>query len=260
MEIGGRSRPFCLTALPFPPSIASASRRAHDAGVESLASSREPRAERERLARAIESGAKVEDPRILAAFGAVPREAFVPSELAELAYEDRALPIGAGQTISQPSMIALMLAALEPQPTDHALEVGSGSGYAAALLGRLTASVLGLEIVPELAERARQTLARLEVPNVSIETGDGVAALGGRGPFDLILVSAAAREVPAELLEHLASGGRIAIPVGSESGQHLLAGRRGADGAMHWQQSTPCVFVPLVGASSSALSSIPPPK
>jgi protein-L-isoaspartate(D-aspartate) O-methyltransferase len=233
--------------------------RAHDAGVEPVVTSRDHRVERERLARAIASGTKVTDARILAAFAAVPREAFLPSELAAFAYEDRALPIGAGQTISQPSMIALMLAALEPQPTHHALEVGSGSGYAAALLGRLTASVLGLEIVPELAERARQTLARLEVPNVSIETGDGVAALGGRGPFDVILVSAAAREVPGELLEHLAVGGRIAIPVGGENGQHLLAGRRGPDGVVHFEQSTPCVFVPLVGASSSALAANPTP-
>jgi protein-L-isoaspartate(D-aspartate) O-methyltransferase len=222
-------------------------------GVERPAAPGDPGVERERLARSIESSAKVHDPRILAAFRDVRREAFVPSELAASAYEDRALPIGAGQTISQPSMIALMLSALEPRPTDHALEVGAGSGYAAALLGRLTASVLGIEIVPELAERARQTLARLEVPNVSIDTGDGVAALGGRGPFDIILVSAAAREVPEELVSHLAPGGRIAIPVGSEGGQHLLTGRRDADGAMHWEQSTPCVFVPLVGASSSAL-------
>jgi protein-L-isoaspartate(D-aspartate) O-methyltransferase len=227
--------------------------------VEPLATARDQRVERERLAGAIESGAKVEDARILAAFRAVPREAFVPSELAQFAYEDRALPIGAGQTISQPSMIALMLAALEPQATDHALEVGSGSGYAAALLGRLTASVLGIEIVPELAERARQTLARLEVPNVSIVTGDGVSALGDLGPFDIILVSAAAREAPAELLEHLAVGGRIAIPVGGESGQHLLTGRRDSDGVVHFQQGTPCVFVPLVGASKSALGSNPPP-
>ena len=244
-------------AIGFRPSIASAPLRDHDAGVEPLATSREQRAERERLAGAIESGAKVADARILSAFRAVPREAFVPSELVQFAYEDRALPIGAGQTISQPSMIALMLAALEPEPTDHALEIGSGSGYAAALLGRLTASVLGLEIVPELAERARQTLARLEVPNVSIETGDGVAALDGRGPFDIILVSAAAREAPAELVEQLAVGGRIAIPVGGEAGQHLLTGRRDAGGVVHWQQGTPCVFVPLVGASSSALGSNP---
>jgi protein-L-isoaspartate(D-aspartate) O-methyltransferase len=215
--------------------------------------SQHPRNERERLARTIAENAKIHDARLLAAFGAVAREAFVPSELAEFAYDDRALPIGEGQTISQPSMLALMLAALDPRPTDRALEVGAGSGYAAAVLGRLTASVLGIEIVPELAERARRTLARLEVTNVAVETGDGAAALGGRGPFDVILVSAAAREVPAELLEHLAPGGRIAVPVGDENGQHLLAGRRDSDGTMRWERSTPCVFVPLVGASSSAL-------
>jgi protein-L-isoaspartate(D-aspartate) O-methyltransferase len=201
---------------------------------------------------AVEAGASIRDPRILAAFRAVPREAFVPAELSALAYEDRALPIGEGQTISQPSMIALMLAALEPRPSDRALEVGAGSGYAAAVLSHLTASVLGIEIVPELAERARRTLAELGTRNVSIEVGNGTQGLAGRGPFDVVLVSAAAREVPAELVALLAPGGRIAIPVGGESGQRLLAGKRAGDGKVGWERGTPCVFVPLVGAEHPA--------
>jgi protein-L-isoaspartate(D-aspartate) O-methyltransferase len=224
------------------------------AGVERHTATEDRATERAELVRTVEAGANLRDRRILAAFREVPREAFVPAELAALAYEDRALPIGEGQTISQPSMVALMLAALEPRPTDRALEVGAGSGYAAALLGRLTASVLGLEIVPELAERAERTLARLEIANVSIEAGNGAHDLAGRGPFDVVLVSAGARHVPAELVALLAPGGRIAIPVGGEGGQHLLAGRRNADGSMSWERGTPCVFVPLVGTASSPLN------
>lgn len=203
--------------------------------------------ERDRLARAVEASTGVHDARILGAFRSVPREAFVPPDLAALAYEDRALPIGEGQTISQPSMIALMLAALAPAAADRALEVGAGSGYAAALLGRLTANVLGVEIVPALAERAQKTLALLETPNVRVELGNGAAHVEG-GPFDVILVSAGARELPRELVEELAAGGRIAIPVGDEEGQHLLTGRRDEHGEMTWRRGTPCVFVPLVGA------------
>jgi protein-L-isoaspartate(D-aspartate) O-methyltransferase len=222
--------------------------------VELPAPSEDRSAERERLVQAIAAGTPLDDPRILDAFRAVPREAFVPAELSALAYEDRALPIGEGQTISQPSMIALMLAALEPKANERALEVGAGSGYAAALLGRLTKSVLAVEIVPELADRARRTLSALGVPNVSVERGDGVEVAHERGPFDVILVSAAAREVPRDLVLLLAPGGRIAVPVGGEGGQHLLAGRRGEDGAVSWERGTPCVFVPLLGTSAAALA------
>lgn len=187
------------------------------------------------------------DPRILDAFRSVPREAFVPPELSAFAYEDRALPIGEGQTISQPSMIALMLAALAPVATDRALEVGAGSGYAAALLGKLTAKVRAVEIVPSLAERAQKTLASLHTPNVDVEFGNGAEHVEG-GPFEVILVSAGARELPAELVAELAPGGRIAIPIGDDEGQHLVTGRRDEHGEMTWERGTACVFVPLVGA------------
>ncbi len=202
--------------------------------------------EREALLEAIEANTGVTDPRILAAFRKVPREAFVPSDLRELAYQDRALPIGEGQTISQPSMIALMLAALAPTATDRALDVGTGSGYAAALLAQLTARVHAIEILPALAARARETLARLGVKNVEVEVGDGAEGQREHGPFDVILVSAAARTLPRRLLEGLAPGGRIAIPVGDEHGQHLMVGHRHADGELVWERRTPCVFVPLV--------------
>jgi protein-L-isoaspartate(D-aspartate) O-methyltransferase len=207
-------------------------------------------AEREALAKTVLENTGVTDPRILDAFRSVPRDAFVPSDLLELAYQDRALPIGEGQTISQPSMIALMLAALAPAATDQALDVGTGSGYAAALLGQLTAHVHAVEILPDLALRARRTLARLGVNNVEVEVGDGAEGQRRHAPFDVILVSAAARTMPRRLLDDLAPGGRIAIPLGDERAQHLMVGHRRRDGELVWERRTPCVFVPLVSTGA----------
>jgi protein-L-isoaspartate(D-aspartate) O-methyltransferase len=199
------------------------------------------------LVKTIETSSNVHDPRILGAFRAVPRERFVPDELTDFAYDDRALPIGEGQTISQPSMIALMLEALAPAPEERALEVGAGSGYAAALLGQLTSEVEAIEIRPELAERAQRTLESLGVANVHVHAGNGALGIPTRAPFDVILVSAGARATPPELTHELAPGGRIAIPVGDEHGQHLFVGRRTPDGVVEWERRTACVFVPLVG-------------
>jgi len=205
----------------------------------------------DRLVRTIEASTEIHDPRILEAFRRVPRERFVPEELADFAYEDRALPIGEGQTISQPSMIALMLSALAPRATDRALEVGAGSGYAAALLGQLSESVEGVEIRPELAERAAHTLSELEIGNVHVRLGNGALGLPEQAPFDIILVSAGAASTPAELVEELGPGGRIAIPMGARAGQHLFLGQRQPNGALHWEKRTACVFVPLVGDPAS---------
>ncbi len=202
-----------------------------------------------RLVEAIETGTGIHDPRLLEAFRSVPRERFVPEELAELAYEDRALPIGEGQTISQPSMLALMFAALAPQPHERALEVGAGSGYAAALLGRLTASVHAIEIRPELSARAAQTLAAIGAHNVHVFTRNGEHGLPDHAPFDVILVSAGTSATPPELLRELSPRGRIAIPVGDRQGQHLFIGRRGPAGDIAWEQRTACIFVPLVGSA-----------
>lgn len=199
-----------------------------------------------RLVRSIEASTGIHDPRILRAFRKVPRERFVPEELSDFAYDDRALPIGDGQTISQPSMLALMLAALAPTATDRALEVGAGSGYAAALLGELTENVEALEIRPELAERAQRTLAALGIENVHVHVKDGALGLPEQAPFDIVLVSAGARATPPELVDELRIGGRIAIPVGDSAGQHLFLGRREPSGELVWERRTPCVFVPLV--------------
>jgi protein-L-isoaspartate(D-aspartate) O-methyltransferase len=204
--------------------------------------------ERDRLARRIAWNTGIADERILDAFRSVPRHRFVRPDDFSRAYDDRALPIGEDQTISQPSMIAIMLDALRPERTDRALEVGAGSGYAAALLGALVERVDALEIRSVLADRARATLATLGVSNVRIHGGSGERGFREAAPFDVILVSAGARAVPPQLVEELAPGGRIAIPVGDEEGQVLFVGTRRATGDISWEKRTPCMFVPLVTA------------
>jgi protein-L-isoaspartate(D-aspartate) O-methyltransferase len=208
--------------------------------------------ERERLARAVARNTGIVDERLLGAFRRVPRHAFVPAPQADRAYEDRALPIGEDQTISQPSMIALMFDALRPEPSDRALEVGAGSGYAAALLGTLVERVDAIEILPNLAERARATLAKLGVANVRIHRGSGERGLRDGAPFDVILVSAGARQIPQALVDELAPNGRIAIPVGDDDGQHLLVGTRRGAGDVAWEKRMACMFVPLVTAERAS--------
>jgi protein-L-isoaspartate(D-aspartate) O-methyltransferase len=204
--------------------------------------------ERERLAGYVAWNTGIEDARILEAIRRIHRHRFTRAVDAPSAYDDRALPIGEGQTISQPSMIALMLDALRPKATDRALEVGAGSGYAAALLGTLVERVDAIEIIPNLADRARATLATLGVSNVRIHRGSGERGFREGAPYDVILVSAGARSVPSALLDELAPGGRIAIPVGDDNGQQLFVGTREASGEIVWQKRTPCVFVPLITA------------
>jgi protein-L-isoaspartate(D-aspartate) O-methyltransferase len=163
------------------------------------------------------------------------------------AYEDVALPLGYDQTISQPSMIALMLNALQVEPAHRILEVGAGSGYAAALLGELASEVDAIEILPELAQRARQRMAELGIGNVRIFQGNGRLGLPEFGPYDRILVSAGSEDVPEQLLDQLKVGGRIAIPVGDDYGQQLSIGTKDSNREMRWENSVSCIFVPLVG-------------
>jgi protein-L-isoaspartate(D-aspartate) O-methyltransferase len=151
-------------------------------------------------------------------------------------------------------MIAIMLRALDCQPRDRVLEVGAGSGYAAALLSPLCSEVFAIEIRPALAAKARQMLAAVGANNVRIHVGDGNAGLPERAPFDKILVSAGAREVPAALLEQLAPGGRIAIPVGNSDAQTLLVGVREQSGEIAWTNGISCMFVPLIEGAA------PPPQ
>jgi protein-L-isoaspartate(D-aspartate) O-methyltransferase len=202
--------------------------------------------QRARLIERLRHDTRISDPRVLGAFARIPRHCFVPESQRTLAYEDRALPLLEGQTISQPTMIAIMLEALGTQKADRVLEVGGGSGYAAALLAELAGEVYTIEIRPRLAAMARQNLAALGIHNVQVELRDGRNGLPEHAPFRGILVSAGAPDVPAKLLEQLAPGGRIAIPVDDEYGQTLQVGQRRSDGGIDWTQGVPCMFVPLV--------------
>jgi protein-L-isoaspartate(D-aspartate) O-methyltransferase len=209
----------------------------------------DPDRERERLVERLRTSSKVSDPRVLEAFRQTPRHLFVPEARRPLAYEDRALPLVEQQTISQPSMIAVMLEALHPKPDDRVLEVGAGCGYAAALLGQLAAEVHGVEIRPTLAEMARATLSTLRLPHVAIHVGDGRYGLPEQAPFQCVLVSAGAPRVPSPLLGQLAVGGRIAVPVDDRFGQTLMIGHRVSDAEVTWTRSVPCLWVPLVAGS-----------
>jgi protein-L-isoaspartate(D-aspartate) O-methyltransferase len=181
----------------------------------------------------------IEDERVLDAMARVPRELFVTAELRADAYADAALAIGDGQTISQPYMVALICERLALRGDEKVLDVGTGSGYQAAVLAGLAAEVHSVERIPELAERAREALAGT---GVHVHVGDGTKGLPGLAPFDAIAVAAAAEEPPAALLDQLAVDGRLVLPVGPPSGQHLRTYRR--DGS--YTQGVACRFVPLL--------------
>jgi protein-L-isoaspartate(D-aspartate) O-methyltransferase len=190
----------------------------------------------------------VRNARVLEAMRRVPRDAFVPEELAEFAYEDGPLPIGAGQTISQPYIVALMAELADPGPEDKVLEVGTGSGYAAAVMSRLAARVYTMERNPELAEAARQRLERLRYHNVEVRCGDGTLGWPEAAPFDAIVVAAGGPEVPQALREQLEVGGRLVIPVASNgANQKLLVLRRSAAKKFEEEDYGGVAFVPLVG-------------
>ena len=186
--------------------------------------------------------------KVMNAMGAVPRDEFVPPAYRHLAYRNTPLPIEAGQTISQPLIVALMTELLEPQPEDIILEVGTGSGYQAAVLAHLVKHVYGLEIVEVLAQGAAQTLQRLGYDNVTVRAGDGYAGWPEHGPFDGIIVTAAAEHLPLPLLQQLKPGGKLVIPVGEEHGyQELLVVEVSAAGEISRQSVLPVRFVPLTG-------------
>ena len=187
----------------------------------------------------------ISDERVLGAMSRVPRHEFTAEKYRDQAYEDHPLPIGEGQTISQPYMVAVMLEALSLTATDKALEVGTGSGYATALLAELAAQVFSLERHTRLADEARALIARLGYTNVKIIAGDGAQGLPEAAPFDAILVSAAAPEVPSALLTQLAEGGRMVVPVGVGDSQQLQLIRL-QDGKPRTLLGDLCRFVPLV--------------
>lgn len=187
--------------------------------------------------------------RVLAALAAVPRERFVPEGVQHLAYADRALPIACDQTISQPYIVALMTDALDLSGNEHVLEIGTGSGYQAAVLAELAASVVSVERHAELSRRAAEVLADCGFTNVTLVVGDGTLGWPEKAPYDRILVAAAAAQVPPALEAQLAEGGRLVIPIGSSEGQVLQVCRK-IGGKLHAQALSGCRFVPLVGAQT----------
>lgn len=190
----------------------------------------------------------IDDPRLLAAMREVPRHCFVPEALQHHAYDDMPLPVEAGQTISQPYIVAVMIEAAAIGPDDRVLEVGVGSGYAAAIMSRLAAQVCALDRHAELADLARARMARLGYGNVSVRAGDGTEGWPDEAPFDAILVAAAGPDVPAPLLEQLAIGGRLVMPVGGASEQRLVRMVRTDEGNFSRQELEAVRFVPLIGA------------
>ncbi|MDZ7784228.1 MAG: protein-L-isoaspartate(D-aspartate) O-methyltransferase [Halioglobus sp.] len=185
---------------------------------------------------------------VMAAMGAVPRERFVLPSLRHMAHDNTALPIAEGQTISQPLIVALMTHLVQPSSDDIILEVGTGSGYQAAVLAELVKHVYSIEIIPELADGAADLLAELEYNNVTVRAGDGYAGWPEHAPFDGIIVTAAADEIPPPLLQQLRPGGRLVIPVGPSAGhQELLVVEVDEQGEIAQRSVLPVRFVPLTG-------------
>jgi protein-L-isoaspartate(D-aspartate) O-methyltransferase len=188
------------------------------------------------------------DDAVLAAMARVPRHRFVPLPLQASAYDDRPLPIGFGQTISQPFIVALMTALLQIDADDSVLEVGTGSGYQAAVLGELARAVFSIEIIPELAESARRLLDALHYRNVQVQAGDGYFGWPEHGPFDAIIVTAASGHIPPPLIDQLRPGGRMVIPVGGAFAvQQLVMVEKRPDGSVITRHLLPVRFVPLTG-------------
>ena len=188
----------------------------------------------------------INDPDVLAAVEAVPRHLFVPESERRAAYEDHPLPIGGGQTISQPYMVALMTSLLGIQPGQRVLEVGTGSGYQAAVLSRLGADVYSVEILAPLGRRAKSTLAELGYRNVHVRIGDGYKGWKDAAPFDGIIVTAAPKRIPEPLIAQLKTGAKMVIPVG-DTLQDLLVLTKRADGGVDTAKVMPVLFVPMTG-------------
>jgi len=194
------------------------------------------------------SGRDITNARVLTAMGNVPRHEFVPERLRAQAYEDRPLPIGHGQTISQPYIVAFMTEQLDPRPVDRVLEIGTGSGYQAAVLAELTAQVYTIEIIEDLAQRAATNLQRLGYTNVQVRAGDGYKGWPEAAPFDAIIVTCAPEKVPQPLIDQLKDGGRMIIPVGPMSNQELVLLRKHAN-QLEQRAVLPVQFVPMTGLS-----------
>ena len=194
------------------------------------------------------AGRHITNARVLAVMEKIPRHEFVPEQNRSRAYEDRALPIGYDQTISQPYIVAFMTEKLDPQPTDRVLEIGTGSGYQAAVLAQLVAEVYTIEIIEPLAQRAEANLKRLGCANIHVRAGDGCQGWPEAAPFDAIIVTCAPEKVPPSLVEQLRDGGRMIIPVGPIGDQELVLLRK--QGEQLEQRAVLSVrFVPMTGGA-----------
>lgn len=193
-------------------------------------------------------GRGIKDARVLEAMESIPRHFFVPENSRTAAYEDRPLPIGENQTISQPYIVALMTELLELKPEDNVLEIGTGSGYQTAVLARLTKEVSTIELLPNLGERARKILTALGFRNIEFKIGDGFYGWKERAPFDAILVTAAAPKIPEALARQLREGGRLVMPLGEPGRAQRLIRARNAAGRMKLEDFSAVLFVPLRGA------------
>jgi protein-L-isoaspartate(D-aspartate) O-methyltransferase len=192
----------------------------------------------------------IRNPQVLRAIRSVQRQEFVPRELRSEAYADRPLDIGHGATISQPYIVAAMTELLEVQRGHKVLEIGTGSGYQAAVLAQLAAVVYSMEVVPELARSAAGTLLRLGYLNVHVVTGDGYLGLAGHAPFDRIILTAAPVDVPSTLVSQLSPGGRLVAPIGGGAEQQLVVLDKTVDGRVEKRTVFPVLFVPMVHLNS----------
>jgi protein-L-isoaspartate(D-aspartate) O-methyltransferase len=205
-------------------------------------------AERERMVKQQIIMRGVSDPRVLGALGKVPREQFVPESLRDLSYTDQPLPIGYDQTISQPFIVAFMTDKLQVKPGDRVLEIGTGSGYQAAVLAEMGAKVYTIEIVESLGKRAAATLQRLGYKNVAVKIADGYKGWPEHAPFDAVIVTCAPDHVPPPLLEQTKEGGRIVIPLGAPNNQELYLLEK-KNGRLERRAVLPVRFVPMTGAA-----------
>lgn len=196
----------------------------------------------------------IRDPRVLEAMTEVPRHEFVPQAVRSLAYADGPLPIGQGQTISQPFIVAFMTEVLELNKDDTVLEVGTGSGYQAAILGKIAKEVYTIEIVPALAESAQKLLEKLRFENVHARQGDGYLGWPEKAPFDAIIVTCAPDHVPEPLVHQLKEGGRLVIPIGEQGGVQQLVLLRKKDGKILQENKLDVRFVPMTGKATNGLT------
>ncbi len=193
------------------------------------------------------AGRRIKDERVLKAMREVPRQRFVPRSLRDHAYDDSPLPIGFGQTISQPYIVAFMTEMLRLKPTDRVLEVGTGSGYQTAVLAELAKEIYSIEIIEPLAERAEKTLAEMNIKNVHVRAGDGYQGWPEHAPYDAVIVTCAPDAIPQTLCDQLAEGGRMMIPVGPTAGSQELILLEKHDGKLTQQAVLPVRFVPMTG-------------